>query len=294
MENLRTALKLPLKGERSKSMHPELFARQDKSEVLKNIEKRSYAEKKELVETLKENCEGLHIDLYHAETMDEAQDITVEIIRSKSPEFSHNRHVIAHDHPDIGSLQLWKRFSRESVTLHTSYAADTDAREKTLASYIGITAPTVAVAESATLIQLTSPGCPRSTSLVPSIHVALVRASKLVASLEEGYALLEKEAPKESFVFISGPSKTADIEAHLVLGAHGPKELHLILLDDTEDEPAREDLEPVESLEQADAAPSQEAEDQVMDAEPESNEEEVEESVKNRDSAEENPPPGKP
>jgi L-lactate dehydrogenase complex protein LldG len=51
-----------------------------------------------------------------------------------------------------------------------------------------------------------------------------------VATLEEALALVRREPEPDSLVLISGPSKTADIEAHMVLGAHGPRAMHLILL----------------------------------------------------------------
>ncbi len=236
LENVRHALDIPQGAERTKNMFPALFAKKDKTELLENIKKRSYDEKELLIKELSDNCIPLNITLHVAETEREVEDITVDIIRTKEPEFSHNRHIIQHNHPDIGAMKLWKRFNRESVTVHTTYTGDTEIIDKTVASYIGITAPSITVAESATLVQLTSSGCPRSTSLVPSIHIALVKSENLVANLEEAYALVEKLAPKDSFVFISGPSKTADIEAHLVHGAHGPKEVHIILL--KEEEPA--------------------------------------------------------
>ena len=200
--------------------------------------------KKTSSKKLSENCTPLGITLHIAETEGEVEDITVDIIRTKDPEFSYNRHIIQHNHPDISGMKLWKRFNRESVTVHTTFAGDSEVTEKTIASYIGITAPAITIAESATLVQLTSPGCPRSTSLVPSIHIALIRSENLVKNLEEAYALIEDIDTKESFVFISGPSKTADIEAHLVHGAHGPKELHIILLKEDEKE-----FEPVPEIE---------------------------------------------
>lgn len=237
LDNIRNALDIPQGTERTKSMFPALFARKDKTDILENIKKRSYAEKELLIKELSDNCTPLGITLHIVDTELEAEDITVDLIRTKDPEFSYNRHIIQHNHPDIGEMKLWQRFNRESVTVHTTFAGDPETHEKTIASYIGITAPSITIAESATLVQLTTSGCPRSTSLVPSIHIALVRSEDLVANLEEAYALLEKIGPKDSFVFISGPSKTADIEAHLVHGAHGPKELHIILLKEEEPEP---------------------------------------------------------
>ncbi|MFT5697883.1 MAG: L-lactate dehydrogenase complex protein LldG [Desulforhopalus sp.] len=252
LKNVREALNIPKGAERTKNMFPTLFAKKDKSNILENIAKRSFTEKEQLIDELSENCTPLGITLHVVDNETEAEDVAVEIIRTKDPEFSYNRHIIQHNHPDIAAMKLWKRFNRESVTIHTTYPGDSETIEKTIASYIGITAPSITIAESATLVQLTEPGCPRSTSLVPSIHIALIRSENLVASLEEAYALLEDLAPKESFVFISGPSKTADIEAHLVHGAHGPKEVHIILLKEAEIVPEPVPIEEVvsdESLE---------------------------------------------
>jgi len=234
LENVRQALKVPKGTVRSKNICPDLFIINDYEPILDTIRTRSYGEKEFLIEELADNCVGLNITLHVVDSLKEAEDVVVDLIRTKRPEFSHNRHIIQHTHPDIAAMKLWQRFNRESVTVHTTYPEDREIKEKTIASYIGITAPDICVADSATLMQLTESGCPRSTSLVPSIHIAITRSENLVANLEEGYALLKERNPEKSFVFISGPSKTADIEAHLVHGAHGPKELHLIMLKEAE------------------------------------------------------------
>jgi L-lactate dehydrogenase complex protein LldG len=215
---------------RPKNMFPDLFASSDTTETLKKISNRTTAELDLLVETLRVNGDSLNICTYIVDSFDKAAAVVVELVRNKEPEFNHTKHVIMHDHPDIAALQLWNRFNREAVTLHTSFSRDLHIKDKTIASFIGITAPNIGVAESATLIQLTESGRPRSTSLLPSIHIAVLRRENLVANLAEAYALLQEESRLDSFVFISGPSKTADIEAHMVNGAHGPREVHLIVL----------------------------------------------------------------
>jgi L-lactate dehydrogenase complex protein LldG len=229
---VRKALGLPENNTRSREMFPDLFARKETSDLLQSIQSRTTEDEQSLIHLLEENCLELNITSHQVNTLQEATCVVVELVRSKDPEFSFNKHIMLHDHPDLAGLELWKRFNREAVTVHTSFASDKDVLEKTKASFIGITAPPIAVAESATLIQITTPGCPRSTSLVPSIHVALLRRENIVGTLEEGYAVLHDQKPQDSFVFISGPSKTADIEAHMVHGAHGPRELHIIILDE--------------------------------------------------------------
>ena len=79
-------------------------------------------------------------------------------------------------------------------------------------------------------------GLSRLVSLVPPIHVALVRPQDVVASLDDLFLLRRLEYHRNggdmgSYLnFITGPSRTADIEQQLVVGVHGPKEVHLILL----------------------------------------------------------------
>jgi len=230
LANIRTALDESPDLERTKSSFPNLFSSPDPAALLKTIRGRSSAELDRLVDTFLDYGNSLNINSHVATSLEQAGAIVVDLIRSKEPEFSHTKHVVMHDHPDIAALQLWNRFTREAVTLHTSFSSDSQLREKTIASFIGITAPNIGVADSATLVQLTEPGRPRSTSLLPSIHIALLRRENLVANLAEAYALLRQKSRLDSLVFISGPSKTADIEAHMVHGAHGPRELQLIVL----------------------------------------------------------------
>ncbi len=204
------------------------------STLLDSISNRSVEEQLELIEIFKEIGQPLNIETCVVESLKEAKEVIVELIRSKTPEFSHNKHVILHDHPELAAMQLWDKFNREAVTIHSSFSSDSQLREKTVASFIGITAPQIGVAESATLVEIIQSGQPRSTSLVPSIHVAILKRENIVANLSEAYALLKKRSPLEDVIFISGPSKTADIEAQLVHGAHGPKEVHVIIISQTE------------------------------------------------------------
>jgi len=236
LATIRTALGEAPQVERAKSTFPKLFAAPDPTETLKKIRGRTVTEHNELIKMFLHNGNILNISSHIVESPHAAADVVVELIRSKEPEFNYTKHVTMHDHPDIAALQLWNRFNREAVTLHTTYSRDRQITDKTIASFIGITAPTIGVADSATLVQLTEPGRPRSTSLLPSLHIALLRRENIVADLAEAYALLRQKSHLDSLVFISGPSKTADIEAHMVYGAHGPRELHLIVLAEPEAE----------------------------------------------------------
>ena len=105
------------------------------------------------------------------------------------------------------------------------------------ASFVGVTAADFCVADTATLVLRTRPGQPRSMSLVPSIHIAVITADRIVADLKELYALLHWGDPDGKpdlttcMTFVTGPSKTADIEATLVHGAHGPRAVTLVIIE---------------------------------------------------------------
>ena len=97
---------------------------------------------------------------------------------------------------------------------------------------LGITGAFCALAENGTLMLLSGENMHATTSLLPENHVAIVAASRIVRTMEDGWDLLRRERvglPRQ-MNFISGPSRTADIEMTLVLGAHGPFRVHVIVV----------------------------------------------------------------
>jgi len=97
---------------------------------------------------------------------------------------------------------------------------------------VGITGCFCALAETGTLLQLSAPQRPAATSLLPPVHVAVLPAARIVATMEDAWMLLRCEQGRmpRAANFISGPSRTADIEQTLVLGAHGPCRVHIVVI----------------------------------------------------------------
>ena len=97
---------------------------------------------------------------------------------------------------------------------------------------VGMTGAFCAIAETGTLMMLSGAETQGATSLLPETHIALVPASRLVPGMEEGFALARAELGQlpRAVNFISGPSRTGDIEQTIVLGAHGPYRVHVILV----------------------------------------------------------------
>lgn len=106
-------------------------------------------------------------------------------------------------------------------------------RRALLDAQLGVTGVDFAVAGSGTLALSAAPGRPRALSLLPTVHVALVRSSQLVARLGEALEGYRVRADLPSAVhFITGPSRTSDIENDLTIGVHGPAALSVIVLDE--------------------------------------------------------------
>ncbi|WP_449370347.1 LutC/YkgG family protein [Thiomonas sp.] len=98
---------------------------------------------------------------------------------------------------------------------------------------LGITGCFCAVAETGSLVLASSPATPASTHLLPQTHIAIVPARRIVAALEDAYALLRAEMGElpRALSTVSGPSRTGDIEQTIVLGAHGPYRVHVVIVD---------------------------------------------------------------
>ena len=98
--------------------------------------------------------------------------------------------------------------------------------------HVGVTSCFCAIAETGTLLLLGAPETPKKTALLPETHVALVSRARLVDTMEDAFALLraERGEPPRATWFVSGPSRTADIEQTIVIGAHGPYRVHVILV----------------------------------------------------------------
>jgi len=97
---------------------------------------------------------------------------------------------------------------------------------------IGITGTYCAIAETGTLMLLSGPDTHPVTSLLPETHIAIVPTTRILVSIEDGMDLLRRERSElpRQVAFVSGPSRTADIEMTLVLGIHGPYRVHIVLV----------------------------------------------------------------
>jgi len=95
---------------------------------------------------------------------------------------------------------------------------------------IGITSADYALADTGTLVLLSSPREARLISLLPPAHIAVVPRDRILTGLDELFSILPNPAEQSSsMVLITGPSRTADIEQILIRGVHGPGQIQILV-----------------------------------------------------------------
>ncbi len=105
---------------------------------------------------------------------------------------------------------------------------------------VGLSRAVAGVAETGTLILSSGQASPTSLNFLPETHVVVVKRSELSGTYEEGWDTIRARNETErdggmsrAVNFITGPSRTGDIEQTIYLGAHGPRRLHILLVDDS-------------------------------------------------------------
>jgi L-lactate dehydrogenase complex protein LldG len=109
-------------------------------------------------------------------------------------------------------------------------------RDDLFACDAGITTAQLGIAETGTLVLQSARERHRLLSLVPPVHIALLSADDICNSLLDVISLLHRtqtstDVVSHAITFITGPSRTSDIELTLTIGVHGPRTLHIIILE---------------------------------------------------------------
>jgi len=216
--------------------------------ILDRIKNRSEAERQQLLDRFIEMAAPINLNVIVLKDEDSVAAAIADLVRNKDPEWGDQKSIVAWQHPLIERLSLPDALAAEKVPV---YVTDLDAgqskgfseeekrerlRKQVIDSYIGVTTADFCMADTATLVMRTRPGQARSVSLVPSIHIGVIYLDQIILDLKELYALLnfdpdvQKEGLTNCLTFISGPSKTADVEAIMVQGAHGPREVYVYVI----------------------------------------------------------------
>lgn len=143
--------------------------------------------------------------------------------------------IIGWDTQLIDGIDLPKRLGEAGISFLTE-RTDNKFILTAVDADIGVSAIEYALADTGTLVLFARKGQARSVSLLPPIHIAIVKPDQVIPGLSDLFPLLRGETEEgggfltSAITFITGPSRTADIELTLVVGVHGPQELHVVLV----------------------------------------------------------------
>jgi len=175
-------------------------------------------------------------NLHRAQGYEDAIEYAVSLIKSLGVDS-----VVRSDQPVFEALPLDSALGNLGIKItqvsHGKDQSRESLREEMIGAGIGVTGADYAVAETGSVVVMPRKGLSRLVSLVPPVHLALVRPQDVVETLTDLFLLRRLEfhlngGEMGSYLnFITGPSRTADIESTLVVGVHGPREVHLVLLE---------------------------------------------------------------
>jgi L-lactate dehydrogenase complex protein LldG len=145
--------------------------------------------------------------------------------------------VLAWDSEWLNCPGLGDAIAGSGITLEPCWLpSDPNARRERLAALdpvpVGLTGAVAGLADTGTIAVISGPGCGRMASLLPPVHIAVLRAEQIVPSL--GDFLIGRPDAAEAgsnLVFITGPSRTGDIEMTLSRGVHGPGIVHVVVIE---------------------------------------------------------------
>jgi L-lactate dehydrogenase complex protein LldG len=200
----------------------------DRQRQLSSFQPRPFAPK-ELISRWRQELEALTGHVYGPFGPEAALNQVTAMIRAQQA-----GQVLTWDDTNLPLAGLARHL--EANGIRAVQAGDAPDHQANAAIPLGITGALAGLADTGSIVVASGPGQARSCSLLPPVHLALLRVSNLYPDLptwmaQQGAGLLPSAA---NLVIITGPSRTADIELALVLGVHGPREIHVILVDEAE------------------------------------------------------------
>jgi len=201
------------------------------------FEERNFqSEAQEVHKLIDENQSGLITKF-----VGELKNVNTNVIEAGGEEKAKNSLQYLIKEKELKSFAIWESQFLKEINLKQELK---DSRLKVITAKnknriakadIGITEVDYAIADTGTLVLIADKNQPRSVSLLPPIHLAIVRPENLVRNINDLFIILKSklgasEDITSCMTFITGPSRTADIELSLTLGVHGPKELYVVFL----------------------------------------------------------------
>jgi L-lactate dehydrogenase complex protein LldG len=175
-----------------------------------------------LYTNFKQKAEAISAQVFRASSMSEANELISNLLKE------YNAHKVVLSHSSLSRTgKLDEALAEQGFQVHT-----TNLRKEAPTADVGISQLDFAIAETGTLAQDASNVDSRLVSTLPLIHVALVPIEALTATFGEAMTTLYNGGNVPGYInFITGPSRTSDIERVLTIGVHGPEKLLIVFVD---------------------------------------------------------------
>jgi L-lactate dehydrogenase complex protein LldG len=240
LNRVRRALQVPAAHAREDVAAPPTAS----SESVESIQARLRKQRPDLIDRLQDELRAVGGQVVRVASVAEATAYVTQLAREYEADL-----VVLWDDDLLKMLEVDAALQEHGVSVRTTGPPLEDAaglteqrrnlRDLLSRADIGLSGADYVIAETGTLALSTLPGQMRGVSLLPPVHVAVVRPSQIVATMADCLAMLQHEGRGDvqtrltsCVAFITGPSRTGDIELSLTVGVHGPGALHVVILDD--------------------------------------------------------------
>lgn len=159
-----------------------------------------------------------------AKNMNEARDYVLDVVREREAKL-----VVRWDVEYLEKLGADKPLQKEGVEV-VSWRESPDLREIAGRADVGISTAAWAVADTGSLLLESGPGMGRSVTLLPPSYIAILPADRMLRTVPEAISKYAGGKLPANVCFHTGPSRSGDIEMSLVVGMHGPGDVHVVLV----------------------------------------------------------------
>ena len=172
-------------------------------------------------------------NVHHSLTMEAATKFIHDLLQDKNLD-----RVVRSDEEIFEKLALENSLSDlnlDFATISRKQSGTRDLRALVFNAHVGLTGVEYAISETGSIIVIPKEGISRLVSLAPSIHIAVVQPHQIIETLDHLFMFRRLEHLRGNDIgsymnFITGPSRTGDIEQVIITGVHGPKEVHMLIL----------------------------------------------------------------
>lgn len=163
-------------------------------------------------------------EIFRVKTAIEAQEVVTNLAK-----FTNAKKIVTVDSPLQSAASINKQLESMGIAVYTDVA---DIAEHAESADIGISTVEFGIAESGSVCMDGYAFESRLVSMLPPIHIAFMNSNNIVLGITEAFEIISKVYDRGYISFITGPSRTADIERVLTIGVHGPSRFILIAIDE--------------------------------------------------------------